>query len=436
MAAVRKPRRQRRRVSAINRYLLKTALLLLPLALVAVATAYLCRHPWGRGAEADTLTSVLAWLALTVGFYSTYAVLHSWRMTRERNIWRDEVRIVEKQAQFTERGQRELQGQIEVLTAMREITRVVSENVEFERILEQVLTILEHLVDAQELAIYLIDEDTGELIPRAHRKGGHTFFGREIKELRFDEDNVENAVEHQEVFRVSDGTILDFAVPLHADRVLLGVVTIKTVLSGSAEQKANAIESLEDALDEIGKHISVAIKTSHLHDRAILDGLTRLYSKHHFEAQLEAHFDAARRNRKRLALIMIDIDHFKSVNDTYGHITGDMILVGVARAIRSRLRKYDTAYRCGGEELALLLPETSSDGAMRIAERVRTLIGDKKFSGENREKVTVTISLGVAELEPSIDDPNQLLSRADQALYEAKRTGRNRTVLWSRALTS
>jgi len=406
-----------------------------PVALLAVSTVYLCLHPWGTSAAPSPLAPALAWLGLFVAAYSGYAVLGYWRMRRERKIWRDEVRIVEKQAEFSERQHRLLQNQIEVLSAMREITRVVSENVEFERILEQVLTILEDLVGAQELAIYLIDEDTGKLVPRAHRRGKHTFFGNEINGLRFDEENVENAVKHQEVFRVSDGTILDFAVPLHADRVLLGVVTIKLVLSGTPEEKAETVEGLEAALDEIGKHISVAIKTSHLHDRAILDGLTRLYSKHHFELQLEAHFEQAKRNKKLLSLIMIDIDHFKSVNDTYGHLTGDMILIGVARAIRSRLRKYDTAYRCGGEEIALLLPGTSAEGAMRIAERVRKLIESKTFTGENKEKINITISLGVAELDPSMDEPHQLLSRADQALYEAKRTGRNRTVLWSQGLT-
>ena len=153
-----------------------------------------------------------------------------------------------------------------------------------------------------------------------------------------------------------------------------------------------------------------------------------------FRSQLEAYLDKCRRHKQTLALIMLDIDHFKSVNDTYGHLTGDVILAGVARALKKGLRKYDSAYRCGGEEMALLLPETTLDGGLRIAERLRKQIQSRQFTAENREKVSVTVSLGVAEFEPTMGAVDDLISRSDQALYAAKRAGRNRIVAWDKSL--
>jgi diguanylate cyclase (GGDEF)-like protein len=121
------------------------------------------------------------------------------------------------------------------------------------------------------------------------------------------------------------------------------------------------------------------------------------------------------------------------VNDKHGHLTGDLILAGVARALKRGLRKYDSAYRYGGEELALLLPETILDGGLRIAERLRKQIQGRQFTSESGEKLSVTISLGVAEFESKMSAIDDLISRADQALYHAKRTGRNRVVAWDKS---
>jgi diguanylate cyclase (GGDEF)-like protein len=126
---------------------------------------------------------------------------------------------------------------------------------------------------------------------------------------------------------------------------------------------------------------------------------------------------------------MCDIDHFKRVNDSFGHPTGDAVLVRVGQLVRGNLRPTDFAARIGGEEFALIFPQTSLPGAISAAERLREAIASAPFDYDGRPLPQVTVSLGLAELERAANS-QQFLARADEALYRAKRSGRNRT-LWS-----
>jgi len=159
------------------------------------------------------------------------------------------------------------------------------------------------------------------------------------------------------------------------------------------------------------------------------DGLTGLYNHRHFQERLHQEIERARRYRRALALIMADLDHFKSYNDTYGHPRGDEVLIEVARALRQASRTTDIPARYGGEEFALILPETSRQDAQRVAERVRQCVEGLGFEWEvEGQHPRLTISLGVAALRPAWDR-ERLLEAADAALYEAKRKGRNRVCL-------
>ena len=123
---------------------------------------------------------------------------------------------------------------------------------------------------------------------------------------------------------------------------------------------------------------------------------------------------------------MLDIDHFKKVNDTHGHAAGDEVLRRVAKRIRTSLRKYDAAYRYGGEELAVLLPRTDMDQALVTAERLRSVIEAQKVRAEGR-LISVTVSIGVAQFQAA-DDADSIFGRADRRLYRAKDQGRNQVV--------
>jgi diguanylate cyclase (GGDEF)-like protein len=157
---------------------------------------------------------------------------------------------------------------------------------------------------------------------------------------------------------------------------------------------------------------------------AIKDELTGLFNYRHFQSQLKAEVQRCLRYERPLCLVVCDLDYFKSINDTYGHAEGDRVLAGVARALKCSVRGTDTVFRYGGEEFALLLPETHINHALTVAERTRLAVEQ----GQLLPARPVTISLGLAELRSSEKD-EELLRRADAALYAAKRAGRNRVTL-------
>lgn len=157
---------------------------------------------------------------------------------------------------------------------------------------------------------------------------------------------------------------------------------------------------------------------------AIRDEMTGLYNYRHFRGQLKTETQRALRYQRPLSLILIDVDHFKVVNDTLGHAEGDRVLVNISRLLNAAIRSTDTGFRYGGEEFVVILPETPGELALVVAERVRLAI-------EQAEPVAgqkVTVSAGVAEFRAT-EDAESLLRRTDAALYSAKRTGRNRVAM-------
>lgn len=165
---------------------------------------------------------------------------------------------------------------------------------------------------------------------------------------------------------------------------------------------------------------------------AMSDSLTKIFNRRALMAQAEKETAAAERNHLPLALVMIDIDHFKHINDQYGHAAGDAVLVEVARLLASQLRKQDTVGRYGGEEFCILLPATDEDGAVALAEKLRMAIAAASLpAGKTHISVTISLGITVWQTEMSPSDCGQLLEKADRALYQAKAGGRNRTVVLS-----
>ncbi len=157
---------------------------------------------------------------------------------------------------------------------------------------------------------------------------------------------------------------------------------------------------------------------------SITDGLTQLYNSRHFYNQLKAELDRSNRYGHPLSLLLLDIDEFKVYNDTYGHLDGDQILIGIGRLIKECLRKMDSAYRYGGEEFTILLPETVGEEARTVAERLRASVCQKNFCSNSGNPVNITISIGVTEYvqKETISD---FVQRADKAMYTSKQNGRN-----------
>ena len=156
-----------------------------------------------------------------------------------------------------------------------------------------------------------------------------------------------------------------------------------------------------------------------------IDGLTQIYNKRYFLETIDRELSRAVRYKRPLSLIMFDIDHFKKINDTHGHLAGDAVLAQMASLISGRIRREDVFARYGGEEFSLILPEIDRDQALVLAEKVRKLVEKGSFAFEST-KIPVTISIGVAACTES-EDSASLIKRADEFLYDAKHSGRNCT---------
>ena len=165
-----------------------------------------------------------------------------------------------------------------------------------------------------------------------------------------------------------------------------------------------------------------------LSKKAMIDGLTSLWNRRYLDAQMSIELSASRRSGEPLSCIMADVDHFKSINDNYGHGFGDEVLRRIAAVLGEQCRPKDIVCRYGGEEFAILLPLTSASDAVDVAERLRAAVETLTFSyGE--KLVTVTCSFGVAHLRAQV--PPTILELADEALFTAKQAGRNRVTRWT-----
>ncbi|MCF7910570.1 GGDEF domain-containing protein [Candidatus Pacearchaeota archaeon] len=177
-------------------------------------------------------------------------------------------------------------------------------------------------------------------------------------------------------------------------------------------------KKLNNLFDEMNKRIS------ELYNAATKDMKTKTYTYNFFKTALSLEIEKAKRGKEKISLLIIDIDFFKKVNDTYGHVKGDEILIKMADVLKKSTRKYDIVSRFGGEEFAILFPEMELKEAEEISERIRKKIQNNPFL----KKYKITISGGVTEFKKN-DTVKKIIERADSALYQAKKTGRNKILL-------
>lgn len=182
----------------------------------------------------------------------------------------------------------------------------------------------------------------------------------------------------------------------------------------------------DDELVKLVKRLNEA--QTHLRHMAVTDELTGLRNRRYIVERLEEEFQRAKRTARPLGLIMLDIDHFKQINDAYGHIFGDVVLRVIAARIRTSLRKHDLVGRVGGEEFLVLCPDSSVEDTLVVAERIRTIINGEEI-GDGVNQAKVALSAGVTMLNAKDDSSDKVFSRADTALYKAKEEGRNRVVV-------
>lgn len=231
---------------------------------------------------------------------------------------------------------------------------------------------------------------------------------------------------------------------LHAlkeNPLTINIPTIVLSSTSSPEDKVKAFEM--GAMDfvckpfdihELRARINSAIRISRLMKmlemRAQVDGLTGLWNRAHFNERLAAELSNSDRSGAGVALVLCDLDHFKKLNDTFGHPAGDAVLQGFAEVLTTELRAYDIACRYGGEEFALILPDTERDEARTVAERVRAAVSERRWPKFPDVRATASFGLTTVGLGGKCD-PASFIQAADQALYKAKANGRNRVETFS-----
>jgi diguanylate cyclase (GGDEF)-like protein len=307
------------------------------------------------------------------------------------------------------RGLREREG--------LKLTLALSETLELEEVLERLLDSLGRAVRFDEAAVFIKTRDGMDVtVSRGTRHK------EEARRIILSSAHVNRAIATMQP-SLNEGRQM-LALPLIQRGVVIGVVCLE-----SHQPYDQAISRLAFSLTQPA---AMAVENARLFDEvqrlATLDGLTGTYNRRHFMELAQMQFDSARRFSQPLSALMLDVDHFKSVNDRYGHAVGDQVLRGLADRCHSALRSIDVLGRYGGEEFAIMLPNTERhSGAAVLAERIRQCVDEAPFNTD-AGPIHVTVSLGVASADDSTEGLGALLKRADLALYEAKQAGRNRVV--------
>jgi diguanylate cyclase (GGDEF)-like protein len=215
--------------------------------------------------------------------------------------------------------------------------------------------------------------------------------------------------------------------PIHGQGQILGLFHIAVDVNARTRHPARDTEQrLRAMADRVGPALANLKLRDALRELALRDGLTGLYNRRYMEDALNREMHRAERSGKQLAVVMVDIDHFKSFNDKYGHDAGDFVLSALARAIMKNIRPSDMACRYGGEELVIVLPEASQKAACERAEQMRIAIRGTNLTHLGQTLPAPTASFGVAVYPANGAKPASLLKAADDALYRAKRDGRDR----------
>lgn len=365
----------------------------------------------------------------------------------------DQVAVAIEQTRLYEQASRrareeaelnlEAQQRVQELALLNEVAAAVGESLDLDTVLEQALSYMRDLTQADRVAAYLREHDAppvfrlwatqgysqnmigvGQWVPATDP------FGETMPQkitMVYAPSPVDRQIGlefPQADYLETQGLASIILVPLRTRGSIIGSVHL---LFTSPREPSVSTWQL---LDTISHQVSVAIENARLYQEtrrlAITDGLTGLYNYRHFYVTLGQEIARSRRYDSPLALIMLDVDDFKEYNDAHGHLAGDDLLVDLTHLIRDQVRSVDMAARYGGEEIAILLPETDKWTARQVAERIRQSVATHVFvARETQDHAQITVSAGVATFPDDAEEPRDLVHAVDMALYVAKRAGKN-----------
>jgi len=339
-----------------------------------------------------------------------------------------------------EETKKELDRHLLELFTLYNISKTMNSTFEMEELLNRIVKDISESMKIDRIAIMLVTKAGEELFIASstgfesnvaldfRAKKGKGIYGKVAltgKSILIDEVDKDSEIPPEDIFDSRINSIL--IVPFMRRAQVLGLIC------GYKDKPNKLITSDMQLFDSVAEHVCIALENARLFEEtkmlAITDGLTGLFNKRYFQDKLEMEFERARRKKHDLSLILLDLDNFKFYNDTNGHPAGDALLQELAPLIQSSVRKIDIACRYGGEELAIILPETNLEGAATIADVLLKKINQHPF--HNREKQPlgcVSASIGVNSFPENAHNIETLIVKADEALYKAKFEGKNRVI--------
>ncbi len=355
----------------------------------------------------------------------------------------DKIRSHERRLQTSkealERANEELEGRLAEIFFTHEFFKALTSFSSVDDVCSLIVDGANGILGAEISCVYLFEREDWTLRLRACQGRSEdsfqpvipvseTLLGIAFREGIAQEVDVPVGSDSAKWARISDEIRSQAAVTLRTGDHVIGVM----VVASSTYRELTPAEM--ERLQVIGNQSSLSLQNALLHEElerlSVTDRLTEMYNHGYFQQRLEEEVGRASRFGHRLSLIMLDIDDFKKFNDTYGHPRGDKVLQAVSDIIKQNLREIDVAARYGGEEFVVVLPETESEGAAAVAERIREDVTKYEFiGGDDIPPVHKSVSIGVATFPYHADTHIKLIEAADKAMYAAKRQGKNKVVV-------
>lgn len=333
--------------------------------------------------------------------------------------------------------QTDLEYRILQLSTLNEVGKAINSVLDFKKLQNIILETVIKVIKAQKGSLMLVDDSersltigvavglSDEIAQNTRLEAGDAIAGKVMQTRKplF----VRNTAEDEEFIMLKRGHIKAgtmMCAPLQAKEKILGVLNVSC-------SKPDAFSAKDFKLFiDLANHASIAIENARLYRYAVTDSMTRLYNHRYFQQRLDEELLRADRYENRVSLIMLDVDHFKKFNDTYGHPEGDRALKIVAQVIEKSIREIDIAARYGGEEFVVICPEKGGEGAMAPAERIRAAVEQFDYRIEGKP-VSLSVSLGISCYPEQAKNKKELLKFSDSALYYSKQSGRNRVTLYN-----
>lgn len=320
----------------------------------------------------------------------------------------------------------------QVLKTLLDVSRLISSNYPMPKVIKRISGKLRKLLNTDDCSIMILNEKSRELA--FCESSGLTHWEMQNIKFTVGEGVAGWVAKHKKPVLIADvredarfkvvedqkrKMVSMISAPLMVKNRVIGVVSLTT------RDESHLFD--QDELELVvlmSAHISLALENNRLYEISVMDGLTNVYNRRYLEQRLSEEVAYSKRYSKPLTVVMLDIDFFKNLNDTYGHQAGDYVLVTVSGLLTEALREYDIVARYGGEEFAVILPTTPKQKGASIAERLRVSIAEHNFEFKG-EEISTSISLGVACFPDNGDTPDSLIAAADKALYRSKESGRN-----------